>query len=103
MGRNELTCDQATEWIGAYLDDDLPTETRRRMDAHLLRCATCAYEAQSLRITKERLRGDAGEIIASDSFRARTLRALYADNAHVATDAEPVAASPEQFRLPMGI
>ncbi|MBC8134980.1 MAG: zf-HC2 domain-containing protein [Fibrella sp.] len=103
MGRNELTCEQATELIGAYLDDELPTETRRRLDAHFLRCPSCAYEAQSLRITSERLRGDAGEIIASDSFRARTLRTLYADNRHVASDAEPITATPEQFRLPMGI
>lgn len=99
MGRNELTCEQATELIGAYLDDDLPTETRRRLDAHCLRCQACAYEAHSLRITKERLRGDAGEIIASDSFRARTLRALYADNAHVAPDSEPVQSEPTQYVL----
>ncbi len=103
MGRNDLNCEQINELIDAYLDDDLPTETRRRVDAHLLRCPSCAYETQSLRITKERLRGDAGEVIASDSFRSRTLRAIYADNPHVAPDAEPVTTSPEQFRLPMGI
>lgn len=91
------------ELADAYLDDDLPTESRRRVDGHLLRCLACAYEVQSLRITKERLRGDAGEVIASDSFRARTLRAIYAANPHVAPDAEPTVASPEQFRLPMGI
>jgi anti-sigma factor RsiW len=103
MGRNDLNCEQTNELIDAYLDDDLPTETRRRLDAHLIRCQSCAYEAQSLRITKERLRGDAGEVIASDSFRTRSLRALYTDNPHVAPDAEPAVASPEQFRLPMGI
>ncbi|MBC8140681.1 MAG: hypothetical protein H7Y38_04495, partial [Armatimonadetes bacterium] len=75
----------------------------RAVDAHLLRCTECAYEAQSLRIAGERLRGDAGEVIASDAFRARTLRALYTDNAHVASDAEPVSATPEQFRLPIGV
>lgn len=85
------------------MDDELGVETRRAVDAHLLRCHACAYETQSLRITGERLKGDAGEVIASDAFRARTLRALYADNAHVQADAEPVAATPEQFRLPIGV
>ena len=101
MGRNELTCEQATDLLGPYLDDDLPAEIRRQMDAHLLRCTTCAYEAASLRITKERLKGEVSDIIASDAFRSRTLSRLYADNPHIAPDSEPVTTEPEQFRLPI--
>lgn len=97
-----ITCETAHDLIGAYLDDELAGETRRAVDAHLLRCQACAHEAQSLRITGERLKGDAGEVIASDAFRARTLRALYADNPHVQAENEAVAA-PEQFRLPIGV
>lgn len=97
-----MDCDETGELIGAYNDDELPAQTRRRVEAHLLRCSSCAYEAQSLRITKERLRGDLGETIASDAFRARTLRALYADNLHVAEDAEPAARETAQFSLPIG-
>ena len=103
MGHDKLTCETCRELIGAYMDDDLPSETRRRVEQHLMRCERCAYEAQSLRITVERLRGDAGEVIASDAFRARVLRHLYADNPHVVSDAEPVDAVPEQFRLPMNV
>ena len=101
MGHDKLTCDTCAELIGAYIDDDLPAETRRRVEQHLMRCERCAYEAQSLQITVERLRGDAGEVIASDAFRARVLRNLYTDNPHVVGDAEPATVSPEQFRLPL--
>ena len=95
-----MTCEQAMELIGPYLDNDLPTETRRRMEKHLLGCRTCAYESESLRITRERLKDDADEVLASDAFRARVLTRLKADNPHL-TPAEPVAYDPLQFQLPI--
>ncbi len=102
MGRNKLICDHAAELIGAYLDDDLPAEMRHRVEIHLLKCTDCAYEAQSLRITQERLRGEVGEVIASDSFRTRVLRSLYNDNPHITADSEPSPIEPGQFTLPIG-
>lgn len=103
MGHDKLTCEQIAELIGAYNDNDLPAETRRRVERHLMRCEQCAYDVQSLRITVERLKGDAGDVIASDAFRARVLRHLYADNPHVAEGVDPATVSPEQFRLPMNV
>lgn len=79
-----LTCEQASELISAYTDDDLSAEVRNRVEAHLLHCAACAWEAQTLRITRDRLREGRGEVTASDAFRARTLAALRRENPHLA-------------------
>lgn len=95
-----MTCDQARELIGPYVDDDLPGEARQRLEKHLMRCQACAYEAQSLTITRARLREGRGEVVASDSFRARVLASLRADNLHVAAP-EPELNEPTQYRLPM--
>ena len=97
-----MTCESVAELIGPYLDNDLPTETRRRVEVHLLRCAACAWEAQSLRIAGEQLREDAEEVVASDAFRARVLSRLRADNPHIAP-AEPVPDDALQYQLLIGL
>jgi len=98
-----MTCTRQdiADLIGPYVDDDLPTEARRRVEDHLLTCSACAFEAQSLQIVRARLRGEAGETVASDAFRARVLAKLHADNPHIAPAESPDDA-PAQFRLPIG-
>lgn len=88
------------ELLGPYCDNDLPAEAKRRVEEALLRSPELAWEVQSLKITQERLRTDAGETVASDAFRARTLRALYADNPHVQSETTE-AVEPAQFTLPI--
>lgn len=88
------------ELLGPYVDDDLPTEAKRRVEEALLASPALAWEVQSLKITRERLRADVGEVVASDSFRTRTLRALYADNPHVQAET-PETVEPAQFTLPI--
>lgn len=95
-------CERAAELVGPYIDDDLPAEARRRVEAHLLTCPACAWEAQSLRLTRDRLREGIGEAAASDAFRARALARLRADNPHLAP-AEPAADEPTQYHLPIQI
>ena len=97
-----MTCEDVADLIGPYVDDDLPEATRRRAEAHLLACRDCAWESQTLRITRERLRGDAPDVVASDAFRARTLARLYQDNPHTAEPESP-ASDPAQYRLPINI
>jgi hypothetical protein len=98
------SCAEIVALLGPYEDDDLPTEVRRRVEGHLLACRDCAWEAQTLRLTRERLREGIGEVVASDAFRARALARLHADNPHLApAPAEPGAAEPEQYRLPLKI
>jgi anti-sigma factor RsiW len=102
MAYSGLTCEQVSELLGPYNDDDLPTEARLRMEAHLLRCEHCAWEALSLQITRARLRDGIGETVAPDAFRARLLARLKTDNEHLQPD-EPVAHDPYQYPLPIGL
>ena len=88
--------------LGPYGDDDLPTEAKRRVEEAILASPALAWEVQTLKITRERLRTDAGEVVASDAFRARVLRALHADNAHLQTeDTENKINDVGQFTLPI--
>lgn len=99
----DLDCARAAEQIGPYVDDELPSEARRRLETHLMRCASCAWEAQSLQITRARLRDGVGEVVASDAFRARVLGRLLKDNPHVSpapAEANDGAAA-GQFVLPI--
>jgi anti-sigma factor RsiW len=98
-----MTCEQTEELIGPYVDDDLPSEARRRVESHLLRCTGCAWQAQTQRITSERLREHAaGEVVTSDAFRARALTRLREDNPHLTAPTEE-ATDPAQYRLPIEI
>lgn len=93
-------CDAIRDLIGPYTDGDLPSEARSRVERHLLICRQCAWEAQSLRITREILRDDDAPVVASDALRARLLRRLYADNPHCARP-ETADADATQYRLPI--
>ena len=95
-----MTCAEAADLIGPYTDNELPEGVRRRVETHLLGCATCAWDAQTFTITRERLRGDLGDVVASDAFRARTLARLVRDNAHL-TAANPPETEPAQYQLPI--
>lgn len=98
-----MTCREAADLIGPYVDDDLPEATRRNLQRHLLNCQSCAYDAETLRITREYLRGQAGEVVASDAFRARTLARLHKDNEHLSAEPAPAEAEPAQYRLPIKV
>jgi anti-sigma factor RsiW len=94
-----VTNDEIIALLGQYMDDELPEEVRRSVEKRLLADPKLAWEAETLRITRARLREGVGETVASDAFRARTLRRLYADNPHV-TMQETVEET-EQIRLPL--
>ncbi len=96
-----MTCEEARDLIGPYVDDDLPDGPRRRLQHHLLNCPACAHDAEGLRITREHLREQAGEVVASDAFRARTLARLHKDNEHLSAEPTPAEAEPAQYRLPI--
>src|SRR5262245_14893706 len=98
-----MTCDEAADLIGPYVDDDLPQITRGRVEEHLLGCRDCAWEAQTLRITRDRLREGIAEVVASDAFRARVLARLRYDNPHLAASEEADAGAAAQYRLPISI
>jgi anti-sigma factor (TIGR02949 family) len=96
-----MTCNEALEMIGPYVDDDLPEEVRRRIERHFLTCRACSSEAETQRITKARLRDGIGEVTAPDAFRSRVLARVRADNPHVHTT-EPET-NVNQYQLPIGL
>ena len=99
-----MTCEEAADLIGPYVEDDLPSATRRRVEAHLMGCRDCASDAETQRITRARLREDAGgEVVASDAFRARTLARLIADNGHLAPDPAGSTKPAQQYQLPIRV
>ena len=95
-----MNCAEVEDLLGPYVDEDLAVEVRSRVEAHLLTCRACAWEAQSLTITRSRLREGLGEITASDAFRSRALSRILVDNPHVAPTA-PTAEEPTQYQLPI--
>lgn len=52
-----MTCHDARDLASQYVDGELPEELVMRLERHLLRCAGCREEAESLRLTVEALKG----------------------------------------------
>jgi anti-sigma factor RsiW len=46
-----LTCRELIEFLGQYVDAELPADERARFDAHLARCPDCASYLESYRET----------------------------------------------------
>ena len=95
-----MTREEAFDLLGPYVDGDLPEETRHRIETILFSDRDLAWEAQTLTVTRARLREGIGEVVASDSFRARTLALLYAENQHV-SPTESAAENSAQYQLPI--
>lgn len=80
--------------LGAYLDAELPAETRAQIDAHLVGCARCRRE---LRVQHEvrRILGNEPPVAAPPTFHARIAQAIAA-----APPPSPVADIPRTPRRP---
>jgi anti-sigma factor RsiW len=97
-----MTREEAYELIGPYVDGDLPEEVRHRLETILFSDRDLAWDVQTLVVTRARLREGVGEVVASDSFRARALARLQRDNPHLA-GSEGSTEQPEQYQLPIRI
>jgi anti-sigma factor RsiW len=86
--------------IGPYVDGDLPEELRHRLETILFSDRDIAWEVQTLIVTRARLREGIGEVVASDSFRARVLARLQNDNPHL-VGSEGSLEQPAQYQLPI--
>jgi anti-sigma factor RsiW len=67
-----MRCEELSGLLDLYLDDELPEETQRKLDRHLLRCPKCAYEARTLEQTRAMLREAHPKEESSPGFRERT-------------------------------
>ncbi len=92
--------DAVADLVGPYVDDDLPAELKRRVEEALLASPQLAWEIATQRLVREKLKSDAGEVMASDAFRTRLLKKLYIDNPHCRQPEEVEAEG--QIALPIG-
>jgi anti-sigma factor RsiW len=86
-----MRCDELSGLLDLYLDGELPEETARRVDRHLLRCPACTYEVRTLEQTRAMLREAIPPAETSPGFRERaTARLLdaFAVRLHPASSAE---------------
>ncbi|HZP80447.1 MAG TPA: zf-HC2 domain-containing protein [Chthonomonadaceae bacterium] len=71
-----MRCDELSGLLDLYLDGELPEETARRVDRHLLRCPACTYEARTLEQTRAMLREAVPPAAMSPGFRERAAARL---------------------------
>lgn len=70
--------DSMTEWIAAYLDDELSSERRAWVEDHLAVCADCRRELEDLRALSDLLRLGPAPVsrLSDEVFTAQVLRRL---------------------------
>ncbi len=71
-----MRCDELRDLLDLHMDGDLPTETARKMERHLLRCQTCAADLHTLQQSRAMLREAEPVSVTTSSFRERTLARL---------------------------
>ena len=71
-----MTCGDLLPLAGNYLDGELPEEMGDRIQRHLLRCATCRGEVESLRMAVEVLKAGCTPAAPSEDFILNTLAKL---------------------------
>ncbi len=72
-----MRCNEAREFLSAFLDDELDPVRSREIEEHVRSCADCAAALGGLRQLGERLRAEAPYYRASDSLRARVGQAAW--------------------------
>ena len=66
-----MRCDALSDLIDLYIDGELPAETARKVDRHLLKCPSCAYEVRTLEQTRSMLCAAMPRSEPSPAFRER--------------------------------
>jgi anti-sigma factor RsiW len=73
-----MKCDDVRELLGAHVDDELASDVRREVDAHLADCADCAREREAIVALNERIRVADAAFEAPDVLVARVRAAAAA-------------------------
>ena len=71
-----MRCDELRDLLDLHMDGELPTETARKMERHLMRCQPCAAELHTLQQTRTMLREAYPQSETTSTFRERTLARL---------------------------
>lgn len=65
-----LTCNEVIDFLGAYLEDDLPSDVRVRFDEHVAVCRTCVDYIETYRQTKVLTRRSAEQEAEAETLGA---------------------------------
>lgn len=71
-----MKCADVRELLGNYMDQELTETMMQRVEKHLLRCPTCAYEARSLEQARDLLRHGVESPMVSEQTGERILHHL---------------------------
>lgn len=71
-----MTCEQASDRLSSYVDEELDAAASARLERHVASCASCARELDRLRELGQFLRAAVENHRASDLLRERIRRAL---------------------------
>ena len=92
-----MRCDELRDLLDLHMDGELPTDTTRKMERHLLRCQSCAYELHTLQQTRQMLREAVAPSATTAKFRERALARL---QDKLTPTARPLAVNARQWLLP---
>ena len=98
-----MRCTEAQLLLNAHLDGDLDTEVSEAIARHLLRCASCSHEINSIRQMRELLNSVVEPAIASVAFIARTRSTLanrFATHLRPAVKMSSAVGAGRQWTLP---
>lgn len=71
-----MRCEEVLGLLDLHLDSELTEEINRKIERHLLRCQSCAYEARTLEQTRAMLREAVPMEEPAPGFRERTAARL---------------------------
>jgi len=84
-----MRCDECTELLSAYMDDELMRDEQQAVREHLATCADCEREEQALALASRRIKESFMRHSTPDVLKARIRNALAQDDAF--TPAAPAA------------
>lgn len=78
-----MKCAEVRELLGNYMDQELTESMMQRIERHLLRCPSCAYELRSMEQARAMLRQGVDSPMVSEQVGERILRHLAEHFAHL--------------------
>ena len=88
-----MRCNECTELLSAYRDDELMDDEQQAVREHLATCADCAREEQSLALVSARIKENFMRHSTPDVLKARIRNALAQDDAFTPPQPAPTASS----------
>lgn len=92
-----MKCAEVRELLGNYMDQELTESMMQRIERHLLRCPSCAYEVRSIEQARAMLRRGVDAPMVSEPLGERILRQIAERFPHL----QATRQREEPFSLPL--